>query len=178
LWKNDIIVALKYFYDTLRQVFKESDQMIYFDSDGLFSDFDNHSMTLLGVHPRTVGDQKFWEVANGHPLFWTEMTVMEGAHDFWDKIKHLDPTVLTGAPKGNYQHATEAKKAWWKKEFNHDKVIVCLSKNKQDYITHPDDLLVDDTFRNIKRWRAAGGRAIHFQNYEQALAELKEMGIL
>jgi hypothetical protein len=152
--------------------------VIYFDSDGCFANFDAHSYSLLGAHPTTVGDQKFWEIANKEPRFWTDMPVMDGAFEFWEKTKHLKPTVLTGGPRANLEFATIAKKEWWKKHFNHEDVIVCLSKDKHTYVSNSEDFLLDDTERHVRKFIKAGGRAIHFQNYEQALTELKEMGIL
>lgn len=150
----------------------------FLDSDGVFSDFDRQAHELLGTHPSTVGDAKFWPIAHANPLFWTDMPVMDGAFEFWDKIKHTKPTVLTGAPKGNFEHAADAKREWWLKYFNHTDVVVCLSKDKQRHITSPGDIIVDDTKRNIARWEKAGGIGILFTSHDQALEELRNLGII
>ena len=150
----------------------------WIDSDGIFSAFDLQSHELLGCHPTTVGDAKFWAIANAHPLFWSDMPVMDGALEFWDKIKHTKPTVLTGAPRGNFEQAAEAKKEWWLKHFSHTDVVVCLSKDKPKHMTSPGEYLLDDMKKNVVKWEKAGGTGILFTSHDQALEELCNLGII
>lgn len=148
------------------------------DSDGVFYDFNAHAYNFLGIHPKTVGDQKFWEVANQTEGFWETMPLIPGAVEFWEEIEHLSPTVITGAPKGNFVAAANAKKAAWKRDFNHDDVIVCLSKHKQLHMKNPGDILIDDTARNCRRWVDAGGIAILHTSFDNTRAELQRLSIL
>lgn len=151
---------------------------IFLDQDGVMADFSNHAFNMLGSHPTTVGDAKFWQIANSAPDFWITMPVMAGAREFFEIVRTLNPVILTGAPKSNFDHAAEAKREWWKEHFNYDRVEVVLSKNKHTYITDASDILVDDTFRIVKAWRKHGGTAIHFTSHDQALEELRNLGII
>lgn len=149
---------------------------LWHDSDGCVAAWDFHARTLLEAHPDTIGDAAFWEIANAEPRFWNEMPLIEGALEYWEKIRHLNPTVLTGAPKGAFEAAVLAKKKWWLDNFNHTDVIVCLSKNKYTYVTGKHDVLVDDTPRMVKAFEKAGGTAILHRSFDETLQKLKELG--
>ncbi len=148
------------------------------DADGVFADFDLHLKQTFGKSARDFGgDQHMWAAIDATPHYWDTMPVMEGAHAFWDKIKHLNPTVLTGCPKTSYEVAATAKRAWWQRHFNHFDVITCLSRDKGNFVSAPGDILIDDMSKNIKRWEAAGGVGIlhrHYQ-YDATLAALERL---
>lgn len=152
-----------------------SDLRLYHDSDGCFADFSNHSRDLLGVHPTTVGDEKFWQIANQHSDFWRTMPLISGAEAYWDRIKHLKPIILTGAPKGDFDRARDHKLEWWQKNFAHSDVIVCLSRNKHTYAS-PTTVLVDDTHRMVKGFQKAGGIGILHLAFESSLVDLRQAG--
>ena len=135
-------------------------------------------MNRLGFTPDMVGDQVFWEACNKLPDFWITMPVMPGAHAYWAQIKHLNPPILSGAPKSDFERAERDKKQWWWDNFRHDNVIVCRSRDKQNWCHNPDDTLVDDKGYILKRWVKAGGCGILFRNFPQVLAEMKKLGIL
>jgi 5'(3')-deoxyribonucleotidase len=148
------------------------------DADGVFASFDEHLLNTFGKPARDFGgDQHMWAAIDSVPNYWDDMPVMKGAREFWDKIKHLNPIVLTGCPKTSYEVAATAKHAWWQRHFNHYDVITCLSRNKSDHMKAPGDILIDDMSKNIKRWEAAGGVGIfhrHYQ-YDATLATLNRL---
>ena len=156
----------------------KSDMILWHDSDGCFANFDLQANNLLGCHPSNMDDTTFWAIAKNEPKFWTTMPLIDGAIEYWNKIKHLNPIILTGAPKDNFEFAEKAKKDWWLEHFNHTNVIVCLSKNKHTFVTDANDVLVDDTERIVKRFINAGGRAILHRNYNETLIQLYNIGFL
>lgn len=152
---------------------------LFIDSDGVFADFDEHIHQLFGVYPRQMNDAEMWRRANAHPSFWDDMPLMPGAHEFFDAIKHVRPTVLTGCPKSDYDRAASAKLAWWKRHFGHEQVITCLSRDKALHMKNPGDWLVDDMSKNTKRWAAAGGQFIRYTgNWQMAIRILTDEGVL
>jgi hypothetical protein len=107
------------------------------------------------------------------------MPLKPGARELWDAVKHVNPTVLTGCPKSDYDRAAVAKIAWWKEHFNHDAVITCLSRDKALHIKAEGDWLVDDMSKNCKRWAAAKGNALRYTgDWEGAISVLRQKGVI
>jgi len=147
---------------------------LFLDSDGVIFDFDRHVMSHSGgVHPRTLGDDPLWNLINAIPDFWITMPLLPWAHDLVQFCKPYSPTILTGCPRSNYEYAADQKQAKYAKHFPDLKVITCLSRNKPTYMKATGDVLVDDTYKNIKRWIAADGVGIFFRNYHQTVDELR-----
>jgi len=149
---------------------------LFLDSDGVIFDFDQHVMHHSGGKtPNQLGDKPLWDLVNSVSDFWATMPLFPWAHDLIDYGRQHDAKILTGCPKSGYEVAAEGKIAKYAKHFPGVQVITCLSRNKTDYMANPGDVLVDDTFRNIKRWSAAGGTAIFFRSYQQAISDLKRI---
>jgi hypothetical protein len=152
---------------------------LFIDSDGVFANFDQHVLDLFGKTPNALGDAELWRLANSTENFWSDMPLMPGAREFFDAIKHVNPIVLTGCPKSDYDRAAKAKVAWWKRNFDHDNVITCLSKEKATYMKAEGDWLVDDMTKNCKRWAAAKGYAIRYKgDWEGTINALKLHDVL
>jgi hypothetical protein len=152
---------------------------LFVDSDGVFFDFDGHVKELFGGYPNQLGDAEMWRLANAHPNFFKIMPLRPEARDFWEAIKHVNPTVLTGCPKGDYDRAAEHKREAWEEHFQHAQVITCLSRDKALHIKNEGDWLVDDMGKNCKRWGAAGGKAIRYTgDWESVVKVLREQGVI
>jgi len=148
---------------------------LWLDSDGVMCDFDNGARAIIGTTPNEIGDEAFWPMVEKHATFWSDLPVMDGAFEFWEKIKHHNPTVLTGAPKTGYDLAEKGKREWWRRHFSWENVIVCRSKDKQTNVTSEMDILIDDRGYIIKRWIKAGGTGILFKDFNQAYQELRSI---
>lgn len=151
---------------------------LYFDSDGVFADFDTNFFNRFGLWPREVKDDaKLWVMINQTgEAFWREMPLMQGALELWERFKHHSPTVLTGCPKSNYEMAAQLKGVWWLEKFTHEKIITCLSRDKALHMANKGDVLVDDMSKNIKRWEAAGGVGVLHRDNATTIAKLEAMG--
>ena len=142
------------------------------DSDGCAAGFDEKFIELFGSHPKTIPDDKLWDMIHSVPDFFISLPVLSDFHALWAVIQPLNPTVITGIPRDNIEHCAAQKRAWWKLHFNHDNVITCLSKHKPDHMQEPGDILIDDMVKNCKRWVKAGGNAILYRTAAQAIADL------
>lgn len=152
-----------------------------FDNDGVLADFDRHCKAMFGKYPNELEDVELWRLVNqDREAFWSGIPVKDGAHELFAIGAPFNPTIITGCPRnGDIRTeicpvASEHKKKWVATHFgDHIKVITCFSRDKPLHMVQEGDLLVDDMYLNIKRWKKAGGRAIWYQNAEQAISDLK-----
>lgn len=151
---------------------------IFCDSDGVIYDFTQHVIDCYGGHPNEIGDAEMWRRINSDPNFWLTMPLMPDAMMFWNRIKPLNPIVLTGCHRDDFDKIAEHKLSRWKDDFGHSHVITCLSRDKALHMEQPGDVLIDDMRKNLKKWEKAGGVGVHFRNATQALAVLEALGIL
>ena len=88
------------------------------------------------------------------------------------EMLHAPYQFLTG---GIGQHSVQDKKDWCKNVLRNNNICnVVLSGNgngstaelKAQFCTGPNDILVDDTKKNIDAWREAGGIAVHWTGPE------------
>lgn len=158
-------------------MFDVSKNRVFLDSDGVFAHFDQHCFNNFGSFPKELRDDDMWAMIHAYEAWWPSMPPMPGAFELWAALRHLDPIVLTGCPKTNFDNAVLHKKEWWKRNFDHDNVICCLSRDKATHMINPGDILVDDMYKNIKRWRAAGGIGVLHRSNEETLARLAELGV-
>lgn len=147
---------------------------IYLDLDGVMADFDKHFLDLFGVASSSLDDLTLWKWINGHGSFFSDLPVCEGAIDFFNRIKHLDPTILTACPKTNYSVAAIQKRAWVYKHLSPDVTVIPMlgGKNKALFMHSPGDVLIDDFEKNCVAWREHGGVAIQHKNFEDTFKQL------
>ena len=89
--------------------------------------------------------------------------------DLFEAVRHLDPIILTGTPRGNW--AADQKLRWATKHFPGTRIITTLARDKRDHCRH-GDVLVDDQLRHAPLWREAGGIFVHHRNAEATLKKL------
>jgi hypothetical protein len=140
---------------------------IFLDSDGVLAAFDEHVYAQWGKTCRELGDAELWARVEDYPNFWLDMPVKDEAYDLFDLVLPFKPTILTGCPATGYDRAAAHKVEWYAKHFGSKygyeiPVITCRSKDKALHMKAPGDVLVDDFFVNIKRWRAAGGKGVWY----------------
>lgn len=158
---------------------KSAKASVQFDSDGVFYDFNGHFQNLFGVHPDNIRDDDLWALANACPEFWPTMPLLPGARELWAAIQHVSPVVLTGAPKSDFANAAAHKRAAWARDFEHEQVIVCLSRDKALHLPHEGAWLIDDMSKNLKKWEKAGGRGYRYDgDWQRCVAVLKANGVI
>jgi hypothetical protein len=155
---------------------------IFLDNDGVLADFDGHCIALFGKSPRELGDVELWRLVNQDAsAFWSGIPVMPRAQELIDIARPHGLTILTGCPYDVTDNtricpiAQAHKPSWIEQHFGPGiPVITCFSRDKPLHMSAPRDILVDDFIVNIKRWQAAGGKTVWYQNADQAIARLKE----
>ena len=149
-------------------------RQLYLDCDGVLADFDTGAAAVLGMHPRAFekrfGLGKFWQKLATAPDFYFGLPLLPDANRLFDAVKHLDPIILTGLPRGNW--AADQKVRWAAKYFPGTRIITTMARDKRNHATE-GDVLVDDQMRHAHLWEEMGGVFVHHQNVDETLDTLK-----
>ena len=164
---------------------------IYFDMDGVLADFNRGVRELCGMEapsPDGVEDallhDRMWKKIREVGKFYDKLELMPGAKEMFDAVYGKygeDCEILTGIPRKERGIVTaEEDKRNWTRRLLSDKVKVnaVCRKEKQNYCTGEDCILIDDREKTIREWKAMGGTGILHVSPEQTLRELKELGYL
>jgi hypothetical protein len=150
-------------------------RQLYLDCDGVLADFNSGAAALLGMKPRAFehrfGAGKFWQRLAAAPDFYFGLPLMPDAMELFEAVRHLDPVILTGLPRGNW--AADQKKRWAERHFPGVRMITCLAREKRDHAKE-GDVLVDDMLKHAHLWTEAGGVFVHHQSSPQTLRELSK----
>ena len=148
-------------------------RQLYLDCDGVLADFDEGVRRLLGADPQVYvekhGMGKFWKQLALAPEFYAQLPLMPDARELFAAVKHLDPVILTGLPRGNW--AAPQKVRWAAGHFPGTRIITVMAVDKRNHCTR-GDVLVDDTLRHRLLWESAGGVFVHHRNARETLREL------
>lgn len=149
---------------------------LYLDCDGVLADFDAGVVQLLGMPPRLYekrhGLGAFWRELARDPDFYGSLPLMPDAMTLFDAVRHLDPVILTGLPRG--QWAAPQKVRWAAEHFPGTRVLTVMAVDKHKHAL-AGDILVDDQLRHAHLWESAGGRFVHHRNADSTLARLREI---
>ena len=146
---------------------------IFLDCDGVLADFDTYAEAYFGMPPRQyekqVGSGRFWKELEAKGDFYRNLPLMPDARDLVEGVRHLNPTILTGCPRGNWAEAQ--KIAWAHEHFPDIPVITCRSADKRLH-AKPGDVLIDDWPQHRHRWIEMGGVFISHADAATSLAAL------
>lgn len=151
---------------------------LFLDCDGVLADFDRAAAALLGMPPRVFekrhGLHVFWQKLAAHPDFYGTLPLMPDAMDLFEAVRHLNPVILTGLPRGDW--AAAQKVNWAARHFPGTRIITCMAVDKRRH-AQQGDILVDDTPRYRSLWEEAGGTFVLHRNTETTLNELAHLGV-
>lgn len=151
---------------------------IYLDMDGVLVDFLGHVEKCQFF--RKNGKIDWDKVIEKGPQFWNEMNWIPGAEAAFNELFSLYESgtiqlyILSAV---NFPTGVEGKKLWIK---NHTKLslekayIVSHSEDKAKY-ADLDSILVDDREKCLIPFSEAGGKVIHFKNWDDCLKEIRQV---
>lgn len=160
---------------------------IYFDMDGVLSDFDRGIEELCGMPPRNqeytseAQDDLLWSKVRQIPHFFDRLEKMPGAEEMFRKVYEAYGDrceILTGIPKERrgIVTAAEDKKDWIARHFSKDVVVNTVHKvEKKNFCLGPGYILIDDLAPTIRDWNARGGQGILHTSAEETLKQLAEI---
>jgi hypothetical protein len=150
-------------------------RQLYLDCDGVLADFDKGATAILGLPPRAFearhGLAKFWQKLASAPDFYFGLPLLPDAMELFDAVRHLDPVILTGLPRGGW--AAEQKVRWAARYFPGTRIITTMARDKRDHAKE-GDVLVDDQLRHRHRWEGVGGIFIHHKDARSTLLALSD----
>ena len=153
-----------------------SERQLYLDCDGVLADFDKGASAILGKPPKVYMDRhgpgKFWQQLARAPDFYANLPLMSGAMELFEAVKHLDPIILTGLPRGNW--AADQKVRWAAEHFPGTRIITTMAVDKRRHC-QSGDVLVDDTLKYRHLWEEAGGIFVHHRSVKETLDELGQL---
>jgi hypothetical protein len=148
-------------------------RQLYLDCDGVLADFDQGATALLGLPPRAFekrhGIGRFWQKLATAPDFYFSLPLMPDAMELFEAVRHLDPIILTGLPRGNW--AADQKVRWAAKHFPGVPIITTMARDKRNH-GKEGDVLVDDQLKHAHLWEEMGGIFIHHTSARETIAEL------
>ncbi len=149
---------------------------LYLDCSGVLADHHAGATELLGMPPRAF-DEKFgrtelWKRIADHPDFYGALPLMPDAKYLFEAVRHLDPIILTGCPRGTW--AAPQKVKWAAQHFPGTRIITCLAVDKSRH-ARDGDILVDDMLRYRHLWESVGGIFVHHQTASATITELYNM---
>ena len=151
---------------------------LYLDCDGVLADFDRAATELLGMPPRAFEKRRgigaFWRELARHPDFYGTLPLMPDAMRLFEAVRHLDPVILTGLPRGKW--AAPQKVRWAAEHFPGTRILTVMAVDKRNH-AQEGDILVDDQLKHAHLWEEAGGIFVHHQNAENTIARLAELGV-
>ena len=149
---------------------------LFLDCDGVLADFDTGAEHILGMSvdrfQRRYNPGLFWDKLRRAPDFYANLPLLPGAQRLFDAVRHLNPVILTGLPRGDW--AAPQKQRWAQQHFPGTKVITCMAVDKRKHAKE-GDVLVDDTLKHRHLWEGAGGIFIHHQDVDRTLEELGQI---
>jgi hypothetical protein len=147
---------------------------LYLDCDGVLADFDKGAAAILGMKPKAFehrhGLGRFWQKLAQAPDFYFSLPLLADAMQLYDAVKHLDPIILTGLPRGNW--AADQKMRWAAKHFPGVRMITCMARDKRNH-ARQGDVLVDDMEKYRHLWEQAGGIFVHHRSAADTIEELR-----
>lgn len=152
---------------------------LYLDCDGVLADFDAGATAVLGMSPadyeRRHGLGRFWTALARAPAFFDGLPLMPDAMELYEAVRHRDPVILTGTPRGAW--AAPQKRAWAARHFPGVTIITTRAALKCEHC-HPGDILVDDRDRYRHLWEAQGGVFVHHRDAATSIQDLERLGFL
>ena len=152
---------------------------LFLDCDGVLADFDRGVRELLGHSPdeftAKFGMGAFWKRLATTRDFYGSLPLMPDAMALFEAVRHLQPVILTGLPRGNW--AAPQKVRWAARHFPGTTIITCMAVDKRKHCK-PGDVLVDDTTRHRALWEEAGGIFVHHRSAADSIARLASLGLL
>ena len=149
------------------------ERRLYLDCDGVLADFEKGAAAILGMHPRAFekrhGIGRFWAKLATAPDFYFSLPLLPDAMRLYEAVRHLDPIILTGLPRGNW--AADQKVRWAAQHFPGVRIITTMARDKRDHAKQ-GDVLVDDQLKHAHLWEEAGGIFIHHKGVDETLARL------
>lgn len=153
------------------------------DLDGVMANYSKRWRDL-GGHEDDKGSKKAWRFKQPQfEHFYRHLELMPDAMELWHYVTKVCHEGLAEGPeilsaKSNFQSTSYADKIWWCEHHLHisgPRVVIVDYPNHKAKLVHKDrqDILIDDTAKNISEWQNAGGVGILHHTAKKTIAALE-----
>jgi hypothetical protein len=150
---------------------------LFVDLDGVLVDFDKGVEEATGRLPGKQAPGRMWAIIARTPEFYAGLDWMPDGRELWDRVLPLQPTILTGLPRGKW--AEPQKREWCNRELGEEiEVITCMSREKAqkaaEFLTDGETpILIDDRESIAEAWQEMGGIFIHHRSAADSIKQLE-----
>lgn len=157
---------------------------VYLDLDGVFADFESAVLEKTGLMFKHGHGEQIFSILQDVPNFFKTLSPLPCSRGFIDDLLRLAPTasILTAMPRstGHFVTTEEDKKWWVNNILEVDIPVICTPgwQGKLKYVKSENDILIDDSFRNVDAWRQKGGTGIWhwgWQSDNHTINQLREV---
>ncbi len=154
---------------------------LFCDYDGVCAFFDELAEQIFGMPPQRFeaenGSKHFWRMLRNYRSddglgFFESLNLMPDAMELWDGIRHRNPIILTGCPRGGWAEPQKVNHA--AKHFPGVNIITCMARDKSRHMS-PGDVLIDDREKHRPAWEDAGGIWITHTSAKSSLEQLRAL---
>ena len=167
----------------VKSVFAKDKYTIYVDLDGVLCDFEKSVNKISpGILKRHNNDE-LWDIINKEgSKFWENLDWMPEGKKLWERIKNLNPIILSAHPETKYgeqiaNQAITGKRLWIKNNLGgnfSDTAIISTRDQKKNY-ANTNSILIDDMTKNINEFRDNGGIGILHKSVGKTIEELDKL---
>lgn len=149
--------------------------------DGVLADLFNYAASLHGVdHYQKMSDaeaEQFFRDSDAYHLF-SSIPMFPTANKVLKMVRYFAGgyTILSSPMKYDVEGSIRGKREWLGNNITVPSDAVIFEKDKEKYAVRADgtpNILIDDWSPNIRKWTAAGGKAIKYQADEDSFDDLR-----
>ncbi len=160
-----------------------SGRKIYCDLDGVLVDLNKSIKTLTGYKDYTEAEAQLGKrelhklFSNQDSNFWGDMEWLPDSQKLWSIICKYDAQILSST--GGVITAHSGKRLWCRRNLGSKTVVhlVDRSSDKAKMYASDNCILIDDLECNIKEWNDRGSKSIYFKNVDDAIDDLRKIGV-
>ena len=162
---------------------QEYKRIYYVDMDGVIANFDKGFEEIAGVSPKTLSNDKLWEIINTHgkAKFFSDLPWMPDGKELWTFVTQnfLRVKILTALGRSNKtdNQTTTGKKMWLRKNIpslQDSDIIMVENKHRKRHYSTPNSIIIDDTEVVIQEWTHKGGIGILHRNTRDTISKLEQ----
>lgn len=165
--KNNIILYDSQFVPMEKA---ESKPVLYFDMDGVVTDFVKGYRDAFGRDAYKDDPFTINQFCLTSPNFFRYLPENEKGMELYDILKDDFKIVFLTTPMQGMKECKRDKIEWLRERFGND-IDVIFSDNKEEYVVDEKSILVDDMKYNLQPWQDAGGTAIDIRTKTDRIIE-------
>lgn len=157
---------------------KSSINKIWLDLDGVFADFQSAFELHCGF-PYYSDPKKAWSILENVNRLFLSLHPLNGAKEFYEEVKSfgVDIEFLTALPQltGKLHTAPLDKRLWVTSNLDPKVEVTCVANwSCKKNFAKPNEILIDDSQRNIDQWVSSGGIGILHRDNKTTLHQLRQ----